>query len=51
MMIRRIKRWWYRLTGQKAEAEYMLNLCQMLDDYTLAFLNDSGWAMRRWEHD
>lgn len=41
-MKNRFLRWWYTITGQKAEADYFLGLA------LLAHLEDNGKGMKLW---
>lgn len=39
-------RWWYRVTGQKDEAEFMLGIAKLLDNYPLS--DKARRMFRRW---
>lgn len=45
-------RFWYRITGQKATAEHMLQLAKMLDYYTDTFTTTPQRRMMdKWERE
>lgn len=47
----RFLRWWYRVTGAKANAEDMRRLARMLDYYSSDFGDNSGRMMNRWQRE